>query len=77
MASLSVRKIEDDVYEKLKLRAEQHGLSMEEEARRILRRAVAAPESLGQLALRCFGREYGIDLELPPRDVYEPPDLSG
>jgi antitoxin FitA len=75
MASLSVRKIEDDVYERLKARAERQGISMEEEARRILRRAVSAPEKLGELALRCFGPEHGVDLELAPRILHVPPDL--
>lgn len=71
MASLSVRKIDDDVYERLRIRAAQHGVSMEEEVRRILRRAVAAPERLGDLALECFG-ENGVELELPPREPHEP-----
>jgi antitoxin FitA len=61
MASLSVRKLEDEIYEKLRRRASEHGVSMEEEARRILARAVAAPERLGDLALGCFGPEHGVD----------------
>lgn len=76
MASLSVRKIDDDVYEKLRMRAAAHGVSIEEEVRRIIRRAVAAPERLGELALRCFGPAHGVELELPPREPHEPPDLS-
>lgn len=76
MASLSVRKIDDDVYEKLRARAVEHGTSMEEEVRRIIRRAVAAPERLGHFALRCFGPEHGVDLELPPREHHEPLDLD-
>lgn len=50
---------------------------MEEEVRRIIRRAVAAPERLGDLALRCFGPAYGVELELPPREPHEPLDLAG
>lgn len=76
MASLSVRKIDDQVYDKLKARAADHGVSMEEEVRRILQRAVAAPERLGELALRLFGPVHGVDLELPPREKHEPPDLA-
>lgn len=76
MASLSVRKIEDQVYDKLKARAADHGVSMEEEVRQILQRAVAAPERLGELALRLFGPAHGVDLELPPRETYDPPDLA-
>lgn len=71
MPSLSVRKIEDDVYERLKIRAARRGVSMEEEVRRILRLAVAAPERLGDLALECFG-DTGVLLELPPREPHVP-----
>ncbi len=76
MASLSVRRIEDDVYERLRARARQHGVSMEEEARRIIHRAVAAPERLGELARQCFGPAHGVELELPPREPHEPLDLD-
>lgn len=76
MPSLSVRKIDEEVYRKLRARATDHGVSMEEEVRRILRRAVSAPERLGELALRCFGPD-GVELELPPRRLHDPPDLSG
>lgn len=77
MASLSVRRIDDAVMERLRVRAAEHGVSMEEEVRRIIRRAVAAPERLGDLALRCFGPAYGVELELPPREPHEPLDLAG
>ena len=76
MASLSVRKIDDDVYERLRVRAAAHGVSMEEEVRRIIKRAVGAPERLGELALQCFGPSYGLELELPGREPHEPVDLS-
>jgi plasmid stability protein len=48
---------------------------MEEEVREILKRAVAAPERLGDLALEYFGTN-GVELELPPREPHEP-CLSG
>ena len=71
MASISVRKIDDEVYELLRIRAAKQGVSMEEEVRRILKRAVSAPERLADLALEYFG-EHGVDLELPPREPHEP-----
>jgi plasmid stability protein len=71
MPSLSVRRIDRDVYERLRIRAAQHGVSMEEEVRRILRRSVAAPERLGDLALQYFGTN-GVELELPPREPHDP-----
>ncbi len=72
VASLSVRKLDDAVYEKLKHRAAEHGVSMEEEVRQILERAVAVPERLGRLALECFGPEHGVELDLPERRPHEP-----
>jgi plasmid stability protein len=44
---------------------------MEEEVRRILRRALAAPERLGDLALATFGAG-GVELDLPPRKPHDP-----
>ena len=71
MPNLSVRKIDQETYERLRVRAAQHGVSMEEEVRRILRLTVAAPERLGTLALEYFGSD-GYDLEQPPREPHEP-----
>ena len=76
MASLSIRKLDDEVYDRLRDRAARHGVSMEEEARQILRRAVSPPERLGDLFLKIFGPERGADLELPPREPHEPVTLG-
>ena len=76
MASISVRNLDDVTYRRLRLRAARDGVSMEEEVRRILNRAVAAPERLGDVFLSYFGPENGVDLELPAREFPEPPDLS-
>jgi len=68
MASLSIRKIDDETVAHLRGRAARHGVSMEEEVRRILRQAVATPERLGDLAVRVFSPAYGgPELELPLR----------
>jgi plasmid stability protein len=40
MASLTIRNVDDDVKSRLRLRAAEHGHSMEEEARVILREAL-------------------------------------
>lgn len=61
----------NEVYERPKIQAARNGVSMEEEARRISRRAVTAPERLGDLALECFGAN-GVDLEIPPKDPHVP-----
>ena len=71
MASLSVRRIDDELYEQLKKRAARHGASMEEEVRQILRAAVSAPDRLGDLAIQHFGAD-GVELDLPSRDPHEP-----
>ena len=76
MANLSVRKLDDDTYDGLRIRAELHGVSMEEEARRILKRAVSAPERMGDLFLKYFGPANGVTLDLPSRQSHEPIDLS-
>ncbi len=76
MANLSVRKLDDNTYERLRTRAAQHGVSMEEEARRILKRAIAAPDRMGDLFLMYFGPANGIKLEIPSRETQEPIDLS-
>ncbi|MGB5160768.1 MAG: hypothetical protein WBP34_14145 [Thermoanaerobaculia bacterium] len=76
MANLSVRKIDDRVYEQLRVRAAKHGVSMEEEVRQILKRAVSAPERLGDLALNVFGPDHGVDLEIPSRPPHDPLDLT-
>ena len=73
MPSLSVRRLDDEVYARLRLRAAQRGTSMEEEARRILTQAVSAPERMGALFLATFGGEGGVDLEAEPRVPHEPP----
>jgi plasmid stability protein len=77
MANLSVRNIEKSVYDQLKARAARHGVSMEEEVRRILRRSVAAPEKIGSLAMEHFGPAHGVELELPARDPHDPIELDG
>ena len=76
MATLSVRRLDEDVYERLRARAAQHGVSMEEEARRILQKAVSAPDQLGQLAIQCFGEAWGVELDLPARTPHPPLDLG-
>lgn len=72
MGSLSIRKLEEETLQLLRIRAAQHQVSMEEEARRILRSAVMPPKKLGSLGKQYFGEDNGVDLDLPKREVYEP-----
>jgi plasmid stability protein len=76
VASLSIRKLDDEIYDRLRARATRHGVSMAEEARQILKRAVAPPERLGDLFLKLFGSGRGADLEVSSREPHEPLDFK-
>jgi|CXWL01.1.fsa_nt_gi plasmid stability protein len=74
MASITVRKLDDEIKERLRVRAAQAGHSMEEEARSILIRALGGatgPEFLAR-ARRIFGPEHGVELEIPRRESARP-----
>jgi len=74
MASLTIRKLDDDTKERLRVRAAQNGRSMAEEARVILRATVACPSG-ADLVLRSralFDGDDGIDLDLPTRSDGQP-----
>ena len=79
MASITIRKIDNELKERLRIRAARKGHSMEEEARLILRRAVngiTGPELLS-LSERLFGENNGVELEIPSRvDERELPNLN-
>ncbi len=64
MASLSVRKLDESTYKQLRLLALKHRVSMEEEARRILCTAIAAPERISHVFQKYFGRQKGVELNL-------------
>lgn len=66
MAQLIVRNIEDDIKEKLKALANSHGISMEEEAREIIRRAVMNQGSENKLGTSISSRfkDCGLDSDI-------------
>lgn len=70
MASITIRNIEEDLKSALRLTAAEHGHSMEEEVRVILRNTLLAPRSggLGSQIRQRFGVAGGVDLDLPRRD---------
>jgi len=76
MASLSIRRLDDLVYNQLQTRAMAHGVSMEEEVRGIITQAVFPPKKISEIFREYFGPENGVDLELPVREVNPPLDLS-
>ena len=69
MASITIRNIEDDLKERLRVRAARHGHSMDEEARIILRRAAGgiSGAELLEISANLFGEKHGVELELPSR----------
>ena len=69
MATLTIRGLDDDIRDRLRLRAATHGRSMEAEARSILAEAVASPieRSLVDIMLAMRKTLDGEGLELPER----------
>ena len=76
MASLSIRRLDDLVYNQLQTRAVAHGVSMEEEVRGIITQAVLPPKKISEIFREHFGPGKGVNLELPVREVNPPLDLS-
>jgi antitoxin FitA len=72
MATLTIRNLDDDVKQRLRVRAAQHGHSMEEEVRTILQASVEQDREAkpGGLATRLLDLFKDIDttgFELPER----------
>jgi plasmid stability protein len=80
MASITIRNLDESVKRKLRLRAAQRNRSMEEEARDILRTALAQESAQAENladAIRKSRTIRGFELPLPPRGpMREPPDFS-
>jgi plasmid stability protein len=81
MASITIRNLDDDLKKRLRLRAAEHGRSMEEEARDILQSSLRSHDMTGAewyAAIRADVAPLGgIRLEpLPRQPVREPPDFS-
>lgn len=80
MAAIVIRRLDDGLKLRLRVRAAQHGRSMEEEVRVILNETLgAAPPPPPNLAAAIRARVApvgGIDLALPEREpVRNPPKL--
>jgi plasmid stability protein len=78
MASISIRKLDDKVYKRLRLRAAQHGVSMEEEVRQIVSQAVLVPERISDVFRQHFGHNMGIDLDtfFQNKNPHDPMDFE-
>ena len=80
MASITIRNLDDALIRKLRLRAARRNHSMEQEAREILRAALAKESiPVGNLAdamRRRIAPLGGIELSLPPRGPMREPAVS-
>jgi antitoxin FitA len=79
-ATLTIRSVDPEIKARLRTQAAEHGHSMEEEVRQILRAALLPPLTRPRLGTRIharFAEVGGVDLELPPRtDAARPADLG-
>jgi len=75
MATITVRNLDDDIKELLRISAAKNGHSMEEEARMILKQALVKKPpryGLGTRIHQHFAELGGVELEIPPRDKTPP-----
>lgn len=85
MATLTIRNIDEQVKSRLRVNAAIKGVSMEEEVRQVLTRAVLTPANdanarglatLIRARINASGAAPGVDLEIPPRQpAREPPSF--
>ena len=78
MASITIRNLDDRTKNRLRVRAAHNSRSMEDEARTILRKALAegthSPVDLASAVHARFRPLGGVELRLPARDpMREPP----
>ena len=79
MPTLTIRNLDAAVKDRLRVRAAEHGHSMEAEARQILKVALASDgprtgRDLHERVRARFAALGGVDLDIPPRDPpREPP----
>ena len=81
MAALTIRNIDDEVKNRLRLQAAQHGCSMEQEVREILLRAVSQKPNKQPFAQRIQKHFASLELDslpIPKRQkVRTPPVMKG
>ena len=80
MASITIRNLDDGLKRRLRIRAAEHGRSMEEEAREILRQAMGetpTPRNLAAAIRRRVAPLGGVELDIPTREpMREPPSFD-
>lgn len=78
---MTIRNLDDALKQRLRVRAAQHGRSMEEEARAILHAGLAVDASRSSSLVASIRARMqplgGVDLPLPPRDdIRTPPEFA-
>lgn len=81
MASITIRNLDEATKDRLRIRAAHRRRSMEEEARNILREALAGdgatPANLARVIASRFEPFGGVDLDQPVREpMREPPSFK-
>jgi plasmid stability protein len=81
MASVTIRRLDETVKSRLRIRAARHGRSMEEEAREILKIAVMTEKNsspnLAEAIRRRIDPLGGVNLTIPSRQgIRRPPALG-
>jgi plasmid stability protein len=79
MASITIRQLPEATKRKLKIRAAEHGRSMEQEAREILKNELSKAPQTGKDLVReirdIFEPLGGVDLQIPPRGPIRDPGI--
>lgn len=81
MASITIRNLDEQTKQRLRVRAAHRRRSMEDEARNILRETLARdstiPDNLAKAILERFRPMGGVDLDLPLREeLRDPPAFN-
>lgn len=78
MATITIRNLDGGLKRRLRVRAAEHGGSMEEEARSILRQALRTEQKPAMgfaTAFNALFRKHGgVDLEVAPREPMRDPN---
>ncbi|HEY1299995.1 MAG TPA: plasmid stabilization protein [Stellaceae bacterium] len=82
MATLTIRRLDAALKDRLRVRAAVHGHSMEAEVRRILQETLREPERAAEPNLyerirARFAPLGGVELDLPPREPASDPPRFG
>ncbi|MCY3770987.1 MAG: plasmid stabilization protein [Gemmatimonadetes bacterium] len=80
MASITIRNLSDDLKQRLRMRAAEHGRSMEEEVREILKVVLTEdipPVNLARAIRARFAPLGGVEFDVPPREpMRDPPSFD-